>query len=149
MPEQMTDSLCRQATRYTDGHRSRNWNYGDLQYHHHSAAMWLLDVLPPWLLLPTNCMDFCMPARECMVLLKLITLSQLVGREGWTIVLMCLMCKSMPFSTRKNKDEIQSRVPQWEDVFIKNESLCWVLIVSIFHIVHKSWAGTCINSDFY
>lgn len=59
-----------------------------------------------------------------MVLLKLITLLQLVGREGWTIVLMCLMCKSMPFSTRKNKDEIQSRVPQWEDVFIKNESLC-------------------------
>lgn len=39
-------------------------------------------------------------------------------------MLMCLMCKSMPFSTRKNKDEIQSRVPQWEDVFIKNESLC-------------------------
>lgn len=88
----------------------------------HQCGIWMFchhDCCCP----QTAWISVCLP-WECMVLLKLITLLQLVGREGWTIVLMCLMCKSMPFSTRKNKDEIQSRVPQWEDVFIKNESLC-------------------------
>ncbi|CAB1437258.1 unnamed protein product [Pleuronectes platessa] len=48
MLEQMTETDCRRAIRYADGHRSRNQgNYGDLQCHHGGGAPGLLHGMPP------------------------------------------------------------------------------------------------------